>query len=77
MYELKFDASLGFQQEAVQAITDIFRGQKVCQSNFSVRKIADELNFEGEVHLAETGCKRRGPQSYNERIAKRIYRNDG
>ena len=37
MHELKFDANLGFQQEAVQAITDIFAGQKVCQSNFSVR----------------------------------------
>jgi len=49
MKELKFDANLGFQQEAIQAITDIFAGQKVCQSNFTVRKIADELNFEGEA----------------------------
>lgn len=30
MRELKFDANLGFQQEAIQAITDIFAGQKVC-----------------------------------------------
>lgn len=49
MNELKFDANLGFQQEAILAITDIFLGQKVCQSNFSVRKIADELNLEGEA----------------------------
>ena len=48
MKELEFDANLGFQQQAIQAITDIFAGQKVCQSNFSVRKIADELNFKGE-----------------------------
>lgn len=45
MKELKFDANLGFQQEAISAITDIFAGQKVCQSNFTVRKLADELAF--------------------------------
>lgn len=45
MKELKFDANLGFQQEAIQAITDIFLGQKVCQSNFTVRKLEDELNL--------------------------------
>ena len=42
MKELKFDANLGFQQEA---ITDIFTGQKVCQSNFTVRQLAGELEF--------------------------------
>ena len=38
MKELKFDANLGFQLEAISAITDIFDGQKVCQSNFTVRR---------------------------------------
>ena len=32
MKELKFDANLGIQQEAIRAITDIFAGQKVCRS---------------------------------------------
>ena len=45
MKELKFDANLGFQQEAISAITDIFAGQKVCQSNFTVRQLAGELEF--------------------------------
>ena len=45
MKELKFDANLGFQQEAISAITDIFSGQKVCRSNFSVRKLDEELAF--------------------------------
>ena len=45
MKELKFDANLGFQQEAILAITDIFAGQKVCQSNFTVRQLAGELGF--------------------------------
>ncbi len=45
MKELKFDANLGFQQEAISAVTDIFVGQKACQSNFTVRKLKDELEF--------------------------------
>ena len=45
MKELKFDANLGFQQEAISAITDVFSGQKVCRSNFSVRKLDEELAF--------------------------------
>ncbi len=49
MRELKFDANLGFQQEAIQAITDIFLGQKVCQSNFTVRKTIAERNLNIDV----------------------------
>ena len=49
MRELKFDANLGFQQEAIQAITDIFRGQKVCASNFTVRKTVEEINLREDV----------------------------
>ena len=45
MNELKFDANLGFQLEAISAITDIFDGQKVCQSNFTVRKDITETNL--------------------------------
>ena len=45
MKELKFDANLGFQLEAISAITDIFDGQKVCQSNFTVRRQEGELGF--------------------------------
>ncbi len=49
MRELKFDANLGFQQEAIQAITDIFRGQNVCASNFTVRKTVEEINLREDV----------------------------
>lgn len=45
MKELKFDASLGFQQEAISAVTDIFAGQKVCRSNFTVRQLDNDLEF--------------------------------
>ena len=51
MRELKFDANLGFQLEAISAITDIFKGQKVCRSNFSVRKqnVEDSFKLKGET----------------------------
>jgi len=43
MNGLKFDADLGFQQDAIRAITDIFNGQKICTGDFSVPN--GELNF--------------------------------
>lgn len=51
MKELKFDANLGFQLEAISAITDIFKGQKVCRSNFSVRKqnVEDSFKLKAET----------------------------
>ena len=49
MKELKFDANLGFQQEAISAITDIFAGQKICQSNFTVKKTDEEYNLKYNV----------------------------
>lgn len=49
MKELKFDANLDFQQEAIGAIVDIFKGQQVCQSNFSVRKNIEEINLRLDV----------------------------
>lgn len=49
MKELKFDANLGFQQEAISAITDIFIGQKICQGNFSVKKTEEEINLKENV----------------------------
>lgn len=55
MKELKFDANLGFQQEAVSAITDIFAGQKVCQGNFTVRVPGNELGFRENT----AGCANR------------------
>ena len=45
MKELKFDANLNFQLEAISAITDIFEGQKACQSNFTVRRNEVEENL--------------------------------
>ncbi len=49
MKELQFDANLGFQQEAIRAITDIFQGQKVCAGTFSVCKTVEERNLQEDV----------------------------
>lgn len=34
--KIKFDSQLSFQQEAIAAIVDIFQGQEICASNFTV-----------------------------------------
>ncbi|MFH1798035.1 MAG: DEAD/DEAH box helicase family protein, partial [Candidatus Omnitrophota bacterium] len=34
--KLKFDANLGFQKEAINSIVNIFEGQEICRSNFTV-----------------------------------------
>ena len=49
MKELKFDANLNFQLEAISAITDIFEGQKVCQSNFTVSRRDGSLGFKEDT----------------------------
>ena len=42
MKEFKFDANQQFQLDAIQAITDIFQGQNVCQSNFTVKQLPQQ-----------------------------------
>ena len=34
--KLKFDSNLGYQREAISAVVDVFRGQKVKQTLFTV-----------------------------------------
>ena len=60
MKELKFEANLNFQLEAISAITDIFEGQKVCQSNFTVSRRdgslglkEDTLGYANELQLLD------------------------
>ena len=36
--KIKFDSELIYQQDAIKSIFGIFKGQEVCQSNFSVPK---------------------------------------
>jgi type III restriction enzyme len=34
--KIKFDNSLAYQQDAIRAVVDVFKGQEVCNSNFTV-----------------------------------------
>jgi len=52
MKELKFDSNLNFQLDAVRAITDIFDGQKICQSNFTIYSSNNELNLQNDIGYA-------------------------
>ena len=36
--KLQFDASLDYQTEAVRAVCDVFKGQEVCQTLFTVAR---------------------------------------
>ncbi len=47
--KIQFDSELGYQQEAIDAIVDIFKGQESCDSNFTVYSpefLAKQQNFE-------------------------------
>ena len=45
--KIKFDPDLDFQHEAISSITGIFKGQEVCQTNFSVAP----LNYDSRMSL--------------------------
>ncbi len=46
--KIQFDSALDYQQEAINAIVDIFQGQEVCEANFTVYSpefLAKQQNF--------------------------------
>ena len=46
--KLKFDSNLDYQQEAISAVIDVFRGQKVKQTLFPVSlALQSSLAFDG------------------------------
>lgn len=52
--KLQFNSELDYQKEAIQSIVDIFKGQRQCQSNFTVVSGIDESGTEGKL-LTDTG----------------------
>ncbi|MDZ7808950.1 MAG: DEAD/DEAH box helicase family protein [Arhodomonas sp.] len=40
--KIQFDADLDYQREAISAIADVFEGQEVCQTNFTVAPLRGE-----------------------------------
>ena len=59
--KLQYDPNLEYQQEAVRAVTDLFDGQEVCDSNFSVPSFdvqglmqnETELGYGNKLHLLD------------------------
>ena len=47
--ELKFDSELDYQKEAIASIVDIFNGQRITQSNFTVLSNIDEVGTVGKL----------------------------
>ena len=52
--KLQFNSELDYQTEAIEAISNIFKGQRQCQSNFTVVAGTDESGTEGKL-LTELG----------------------
>ena len=52
--KIQFDSSLGYQQEAINSIVDIFRGQEVCESNFTVFS-PEYLAQQSKLQLTDIG----------------------
>ena len=58
---IQFDPNLEYQQEAVKSVTDLFEGQEVCISNFSVPTLdpkglygnETELGYGNKLHLLD------------------------
>ena len=47
--KFQFEPDLGYQQDAIAAVCDLFRGQEVCRSEFTVEHGADEAKLPGLV----------------------------
>ena len=44
--KLRFEPDLDFQLQAVEAVCDLFRGQEVCRTEFTVTRNAGNLAFQ-------------------------------
>ena len=44
--KLRFEPDLDFQLQAVEAVCDLFRGQEVCRTEFTVTRDAGDLAFQ-------------------------------
>lgn len=43
--KIQFNPNLDFQREAIESIVDIFQGQEICQTNFTVAPLKKEDGF--------------------------------
>ena len=57
--KLHFESNLEYQQAAIQAICDLFRGQEICRSVFSVSSLS---NASGKGQLGIPGVNDGSPK---------------
>lgn len=57
--KIKFDPNLDFQHEAINAIVDIFEGQEICQTNFTVAPIEFGADLIGDLGQNDLGIGNR------------------
>jgi len=44
--KLQFDPNFDFQREAINAVVDLFEGQQVCRTNFTVAPLKKEAQID-------------------------------
>src|SRR5574344_2490231 len=50
--KIQFESSLKYQEKAIESIVNIFEGQEICQSNFTVSAITDNiLTYQNELGI--------------------------
>ncbi|WP_164469456.1 type III restriction-modification system endonuclease [Aliarcobacter cryaerophilus] len=50
--KIQFDSSLKYQEKAIESIVNIFEGQEICQSNFTVSAMNDNiLTYQSELGI--------------------------
>ena len=50
--KIQFDSSLKYQEKAIESIVNIFEGQEICQSNFTVSAMTDNiLTYQSELGI--------------------------
>lgn len=50
--KIQFDSSLKYQEKAIESIVNIFEGQEICQSNFTVSAMTDNiLTYQNELGI--------------------------
>ena len=65
MNGLKFESSLKYQLDAIQAVVDIFKGQKLCNGTFTVKKSREEEFLGANVEGVSNSLKLSGEEIEN------------
>jgi type III restriction enzyme len=57
--KIRFDPNLGFQREAINAIVDLFEGQEICRTNFTVAPLKREEGWLDGMTQSDLGIGNR------------------